>query len=229
MRGSSPTDPTPDLASAPIPFPPQSLPLSLTKPQRSNQTAIVHFDPTPGAPRPRTTASPDHKHSTCARPTAIMPSSLFERVSPLSTRQPWVPLGVAVSMRKRRFKRKKLKSKPPPPPPPKVSVAMDWFEIPFIKKLQKTVRPPTARTRRKQIQVQALLPRESTFGYPPERPGTSEFCHAGFRLPAAAVAGILRSTASGASRCYMTRPSCIAPHIPSLLLRRWCSLGRRAP
>ena len=25
----------------------------------------------------------------------------------------------------------------------------------------------------------------------------------------------------------MTRPSCIAPHIPSLLLRRWCSLGQR--
>ena len=68
----------------------------------------------------------------------------------------------------------------------------------------------------------------TTFGCPPEGPGTDENCHAGFRRPAAAVAAILRSTASGASRCYMTRPLCIAPHIPSLLLRRGRSLGRRA-
>ena len=52
-------------------------------------------------------------------------------------------------------------STPAPASPPDVSVSAEWFEMPLVKALQKTMRPPTALSRRKQITIKMMFPKES--------------------------------------------------------------------
>ena len=63
--------------------------------------------------------------------------------------------------RKKSRAAKRAPSAPPPTAHPNVSAPADLFELPFFKAVLKTMRPPTALTRRKQITIRMQFPRES--------------------------------------------------------------------
>ena len=101
----------------------------------------------------------------CARPMHELPARNSGPTNALSP-DPFAPVSMRrVAVRKKPAKllkaAKRARAKAAVPVPMRVSVAVDWFEMPLIKALQATLRPPTARTRRKQITMKFVLPRES--------------------------------------------------------------------
>ena len=130
------------------------LPLSRCKAPRTQIQPIVYFDPTPGARlSDHLTAPPIGAAHAVYQPRSFPAPTL--RSSPLIA-----PDAVGMIKRSIRKARKSMPRRRPrpsaleaPSPQPMQLTPPEWVMYPYLKAVRKLIRPPTARTRRKQVKV----------------------------------------------------------------------------